>query len=74
MLDVVRAFEEANGVKIPYEITARRPGDVDAVYSDPSKAEKELHWKAEKDLYDMCRDSWRWQRENPNGYGDEETP
>ena len=74
VLDVVRAFETANGVKIPYEITARRPGDVDALYSDPSKAERELHWKAEKDLFDMCRDSWRWQRENPNGYGDAETP
>ena len=62
VLDVVRAFEKANGVPVPYEFTPRRPGDVDAVYADAGKAERLLGWKAEKNLEDMCRDSWRWQR------------
>ncbi len=68
VLDVVKAFEEASGQDIPYEITGRRPGDVASCYADPTKAEKELGWKAERGLQDMCRDSWRWQRENPEGY------
>ena len=62
VLDVVRAFETANGVEIPYVIAPRRPGDVDAAYADPTKAERLLGWKAEKNLEDMCRDSWRWQK------------
>ncbi|AEX85667.1 UDP-galactose-4-epimerase [Marinitoga sp. 1135] len=70
VLDVVKAFEKASGVKIPYEIVDRRPGDVDKIYADPTKALKELGWKAEKDLYDMCKDSWNWQKKNPNGYED----
>ncbi|MBM7560136.1 UDP-glucose 4-epimerase GalE [Marinitoga litoralis] len=68
VLDVVKAFEEANGIKIPYEIVDRRPGDVDQVYADPTKALKELGWKAERNIVDMCRDSWNWQKNNPNGY------
>ena len=68
VLDVIHAFEKANGIRIPYEIGARRPGDVDANYSDPSKAWKELGWKTEKTLEDMCRDSWNWQKKNPDGY------
>ena len=68
VLDVIHAFEKANGIRIPYEIGERRPGDVDANYSDPSKAWKELGWKTEKTLEDMCRDSWNWQKKNPNGY------
>ncbi len=68
VLDVVHAFEKANGVKVPYEICPRRPGDIDANYSDPSKAYRELGWKTEKDLEDMCRDAWNWQKNNPNGY------
>ena len=68
VLDVVKAFEEANGVKIPYEIKPRRPGDVAVCYSDPKKAERELGWKAKYDLIDMCRDSWNWQKNNPNGF------
>src|SRR5690606_37663473 len=68
VLDVVKAFERATGVKIPYIITERRPGDVAECYADPTKASKELGWKAERDLDDMCRDAWRWQKHNPNGY------
>lgn len=68
VLDMVNAFEKANGIKINYKIAPRRPGDSDECYSDPSKAEKMLGWKAEKTLEDMCRDSWNWQKNNPNGY------
>ena len=68
VLDMVNAFEKANGVKIPYVITERRPGDIDECYADPTKAREVLGWKAEKTLYDMCRDSWNWQKNNPNGY------
>ena len=68
VLDVIHAFEKANGIRIPYEIGDRRPGAVDANYSDPSKAWKELGWKTEKTLEDMCRESWNWQKKNPNGY------
>ncbi len=68
VLDVVKAFERATGVKIPYVITKRRPGDVAECYADPTKALKELGWKAERDIEDMCRDAWRWQESNPNGY------
>lgn len=68
VLDIVKAFEEASGQKIPYEITDRRPGDAAICYADPSKAEKELGWKAERDLLDMCRDAWNWQVNNPEGY------
>lgn len=68
VLDMVHAFEEASGVKIPYKMAPRRAGDADACYSDPSKAEKILGWKAEKTLRDMCADTWRWQKNNPHGY------
>lgn len=68
VLDVVHAFEKANDLKIPYSITERRPGDVDELYADCSKALKELGWYAKKDIIDMCRDSWNWQKKNPNGY------
>ena len=68
VFDVIHAFEKANGVKIPYVITERRPGDIDECYADPTKARELLGWKAEKTLYDMCRDSWNWQKNNPNGY------
>ena len=67
-LDVVKAFEEANGVKIPYEIKPRRAGDIAVCYSDPKKAEAELGWKAKYNLIDMCRDSWNWQKKNPKGF------
>jgi len=68
VLDMVHAFEEASGVKIPYEIAPRRPGDLATCYADPAKSEKVLGWKAERNLVDMCRDSYRWQSQNPNGY------
>ena len=62
VLDIVHAFEAANGVKVPYEITPRRPGDIAVSYADASKAEKILGWKAELDLEDMCASSWNWQK------------
>lgn len=68
VLEVVKAFEKANDLKVAYEIKERRPGDIDEYYSNPQKIEKELGWKAENDLEDMCRDSWNWQKNNPNGY------
>lgn len=68
VLDVVKNFEKATGKKIPYILTDKRPGDIDKCYANPVKANKELGWRAEKNLEDMCRDSWRWQKNNPNGY------
>lgn len=68
VLDVIKAFEIASGVKIPYEIVDRRPGDIAEVYADPSKAYTELGWKVALTLADMCADSWRWQSQNPKGY------
>lgn len=68
VLELVHAFEEATGVAIPYEIKPRRSGDIATCYADPAKAEQELGWKAEKDLRQMCEDSWRWQKNNPKGY------
>ncbi|WP_027725593.1 UDP-glucose 4-epimerase GalE [Tuberibacillus calidus] len=68
VLDMVNAFEKATGQAVPYKIVDRRPGDIAASFADPSRAEKELNWKAEKTLEDMCRDAWRWQSQNPNGY------
>lgn len=68
VLDMVKAFEKANDIKVPYVIAPRRPGDIDTCYADSTKAEKMLGWKAEKSLEDMCRDTWNWQKNNPNGY------
>ena len=70
VLDIVKAFEQASGKKIEYKIVDRRPGDLDVCYSDASKALNELGWKAERDLLEMCEDSWRWQSGNPNGFDD----
>ncbi|MCR4904631.1 MAG: UDP-glucose 4-epimerase GalE [Clostridiales bacterium] len=70
VLDIVKNFEEATGVKIPYVIGPRRPGDIDECYSSAALAEKELGWKAENGIREMCEDSWRWQKNNPNGYDD----
>ena len=67
VLEVLHAYEQACGKKLKYEIMPRREGDIAACYCDAGKAERELGWKAEKDLSDMCRDSWRWQSMNPNG-------
>ena len=68
VLDIVKAFEEANNIKIPYVIAPRRSGDIATCYSDPTKAYLEMGFKTEKTLLDMCRDSWRWQKNNPKGY------
>ena len=62
--------ETANGIPVPYEIAPRRPGDLATCYADPAKSAEKLGWKAEKTLVDMCRDSWRWQSQNPMGYGE----
>ena len=70
VLDVLHAYEKAVGKKIPYQIDPRRPGDLAVCYSDPSKAEKVLGWKAQLGIEEMCRDSYRWQSMNPNGYRD----
>lgn len=68
VLQMVQAFEQATGKSIPYRITARRPGDIATCYADASKAAKELNWTATRDIEAMCRDSWRWQSQNPEGY------
>lgn len=68
VLEVLHAFEKANGVKVKYVIRPRRPGDIARCYSDPSKAERELGWKAQFGIEEMCRDSWNWQKKNPNGF------
>lgn len=68
VLELVKAFENASGVKVPYEIAPRRAGDVAMMYCDASKAEKELGWKAEYGIDKMCADSWNWQKNNPEGY------
>ncbi len=68
VLDVVNAFMKVNGVNVPYTIKPRRPGDIATCYCNPAKAEKELGWVAKYNIEDMCRDSWNWQKNNPNGY------
>ena len=68
VLDMVHTFVQVNGVAVPYQIAPRRPGDIAVCYADPAKSADALGWKAEKDLADMCRDSWNWQSKNPMGY------
>ncbi len=68
VLEMIQAYAQASGREIPYEITDRRPGDIACCYADPKKAEEELGFHAEKTLFDMCKDSYRWQEANPNGY------
>ncbi len=68
VLDIVKAFEQASGKKVPYKIVARRPGDIATCYSDPTKAKEVLGWEAKRGLAEMCEDSWRWQSQNPNGF------
>ncbi len=68
VLDLVRAFEQVNSVKVPFSVTQRRAGDIAVCYSDPSKANNLLGWKALRDIEDMCRDAWRWQTSNPHGF------
>ena len=70
VLDMVKAFSKACGHDLPYKILDRRPGDVAMCYADPAKAKAELGWEAVRGLDEMCEDSWRWQSNNPNGYGE----
>jgi len=71
VLDMVKAFERINGVKVPYEIAPRRPGDLACVYASPDRSADILGWRAEFGLEVMCRDAWNWQFNNPNGYDDQ---
>ena len=70
VLDIVHNFEDATGVPVPYSIKPRRPGDIDIYYASPKKAKDELGWEAQYGVKEMCEDSWRWQKMNPNGYGE----
>ena len=70
VLDVVKAFEKASGIEIPYQLQHRRAGDAAAAYADPALAKELLGWQAERDLEQMCRDAWNWQQQNPEGYKD----
>jgi UDP-glucose 4-epimerase len=68
VLDMVKAFEKASGKKVPYQIVGRRPGDIATCYTDPTYAAERLDWKAKYELDEMCKDTWRWQSMNPDGY------
>lgn len=68
VLEMLRAMEKASGREIPYQVVERRAGDVGTSYADPTKANNELQWVAERDVDDICADAWRWQSQNPNGY------
>ena len=70
VLELLHAFERACGRDLPYEIVARRPGDIAASYADPERANRELGWRATRTVDDMCVDTWRWQSRNPHGYPD----
>ena len=70
VLELLHAFEKAVGHELPYEVVARRPGDVATSYADPAKANEELGWKTVKTVEEMCADTWRWQSQNPNGFSD----
>ena len=70
VLDMVKTFQSVNDVPVPYQIVDRRPGDLATCYADPAKSAEVLGWKAEKTLADMCQDSWRWQSQNPKGFGE----
>lgn len=70
VLDIIHAFEKACGKKLDYKIEDRRPGDIAICYADASKAKKELDWSAEREIGEMCADSWRWQSTHPNGFDD----
>jgi len=68
VLEIVRAFERASGKPVPYQVAARRPGDIASCYADPKQALAQLGWRAERGLDVMCADTWRWQSTNPKGY------
>ena len=68
VLEVVEAFGRACGKPVPYQVGPRRPGDAVTCYADPGRANRELGWQAVRDMDEMCRDTWKWQSQNPNGY------
>ena len=68
VLQMIKAFEEASGKKVPYKIVDRRAGDIASCFADPSYAKEVLNWEASRTIEDMCKDSWNWQKNNPNGY------
>jgi UDP-glucose 4-epimerase len=68
VLEMVAAFEQASGRRIPYRIVGRRPGDIAVCYADPARARAELAWEATRGVAQMCADAWRWQSHNPRGY------
>ncbi len=68
VLEVIKAFENVSGVKVPYKITSRRSGDIAQIYANPTKAKELLNWEAKRDIEQMCHDSWNWQSRNPRGY------
>ena len=70
VLQLMDAFQEASGINIPFEIVDRRPGDPDEVYANADKAKSLLGWEAKRSIAEMCRDTWNWQKNNPNGYED----
>lgn len=70
VLEIIKAYEKACGKTLPYQIDPRRPGDIAECYANAAKAADELEWKAERDIAEMCEDSWRWQSTNPNGFAD----
>ncbi|MDR0957097.1 MAG: UDP-glucose 4-epimerase GalE [Candidatus Nomurabacteria bacterium] len=70
VLELIRMYEKAAGRTIPYEIAPRRAGDIDAIYASPAKAQKFLNWQAKRSIEQACVDSWYWQSQNPNGYGE----
>jgi UDP-glucose 4-epimerase len=71
VLEIVEAFEKANDITIPHKMGPRRSGDIPTSYTDPSRAEQELDWRATRSIEDICRDAWRWQQKNPSGYKDD---
>ena len=68
VLEMVKAFEKASGKRVPYEIVARRPGDIAECYAEPTLAKESMGWEAIRGLPEMCEDSWRWQSQNPDGF------
>ncbi|MEA2049092.1 MAG: UDP-glucose 4-epimerase GalE [Campylobacterota bacterium] len=70
VLDMIKAFEEASGIKVPYKVVARRAGDIATCFADPSYAKEVLGWEAKKGVKEMCEDTWKWQSNNPNGYSE----
>ena len=68
VLQMIKAFEEASGKKVQYKIVDRRAGDIASCFADPSYAKEVLNWEASRTIEDMCKDSWNWQKNNPNGY------